>query len=528
MRFSLRLALLALFTLILGSAIYFAHLSARAQDTHLCTPPPTGMVSWWPGDGNANDIRDGNNGTPQGGVTFPAGEVDQAFSFDGVDDYVRIPNSPSLQSVSSAITIDMWVKINSLPSGPGNEFFLFDNHIQNFGSPISGVVLYVNPSGTVGFQTRLNNTCCQNVTSNSVLQIGIWQHIASVWDGANLRLYIDGAPDNTTPASGTLQMNRDIFLGINADDFFGGTTTHQLNGLIDEVELFNRSLAASEVQEIFAAGSAGKCKTCIPPPPGMVAWWPGEGNGNDIRGENNGTPVGAVTFPIGEVEHAFNFAAASNSGVIVPSSEALNPTEGITLDAWVNPSSFPNTAPSVIRRDTNGAGTTQYSLNVGDTGVVECNIAGSASVTGGSVPLNVWSHVACTYDLNFLRAYVNGVEVASTAATIPIPSSLQPLAIGKENGFTDRNFDGLIDEAELFNRALAQSEIQNIVDAGSFGKCRPRCFTPPSGRRSKTTRSEPSSPTTTACAQRCRGRTRPLRMSRRLSRVRDWISRDST
>src|SRR5438067_3738899 len=212
----------------------------------------------------------------------------------------------------------------------------------------------------------------------------------------------------------------------------------------------------------------------------MVAWWPGEGNGNDIRGENNGTPVGAVTFPIGEAEHAFNFAAVSNSGVIVPSSNALNPTEGITLDAWVNPSSFPNLAPTVIRRDTNGAGTTQYSLNVGETGVVACR-AGLAGVTGGTVPLNVWSHVACTYDLHFLRAYVNGVEVASTPATIAIPSSSQNLAIGKEDGFPDRNFDGLIDEAELFSRALTASEVQSIFNAGTAGKCRPRCVTALSG-----------------------------------------------
>src|SRR5438874_13561722 len=111
MRLSLRLALLALFALILGSAVYFAHLRVRAQDTHLCTPPPTGMVSWWPGDGNANDIRDGKNGTPQGGVIFLAGVGGHVFSLDGVDDYVRIPNSSSLQSVSCAITLDMWVSI---------------------------------------------------------------------------------------------------------------------------------------------------------------------------------------------------------------------------------------------------------------------------------------------------------------------------------------------------------------------------------------------------------------------------------
>src|SRR5436190_10963407 len=116
MRISLRLALLALFALILGSAVNFAHRSARAQNTQLCTPPPPGMVAWWPGEGNANDIRGGNNGAPQDTVAFQSDGEGEACRLDGVDDYVRIPNSPSLQSVSSAITIDMWVKINSLPS----------------------------------------------------------------------------------------------------------------------------------------------------------------------------------------------------------------------------------------------------------------------------------------------------------------------------------------------------------------------------------------------------------------------------
>ena len=245
--------------------------------------------------------------------------------------------------------------------------------------------------------------------------------------------------------------------------------------VIGSVYSFRNTSSAQRIKPSFEAAS------CIAAPPGMVAWWPGEGDGKDIRGENDGTPQGGVTFPAGEVEHAFNFAAASNSGVIVPSSNALNPAEGITLDAWVNPSSFPNLGPAVIRRDTNGAGTTQYSLNVGDgstTGVVHCNIGGSVGATGGSVPLNTWSHVACTYDLQFVRAYVNGVEVASTPATIAIPSSSQNLAIGREDGFTDRNFDGLIDEAELFGRALDVTEILAIANAGTAGKCRPRCVKP--------------------------------------------------
>jgi hypothetical protein len=207
----------------------------------------------------------------------------------------------------------------------------------------------------------------------------------------------------------------------------------------------------------------------------MISWWPGDGNPNDIQGSNNGTLQGGAGYAIGEVGQAFSFVASSNSGVIVPSTPSLNPTEAITIDAWVNPSSFPNTGPAVVRKDSNGVGTTQYSLSLGNgitAGVLSCNIGGSADATGGSVPLNQWSHVACTYDRQTIRVYVNGVEVASTLNTLAIPTSSQDLAIGKEDGFTDRNFDGLIDEVEIFDRALTVTEVQGIYNAGGAGKCR--------------------------------------------------------
>src|SRR5262249_36196748 len=219
----------------------------------------------------------------------------------------------------------------------------------------------------------------------------------------------------------------------------------------------------------------------VTPPANMVSGWPGDGNANDIQDGNNGTLQGGATFAPGEVRQAFSFTANTNSGVLVPSSASLNPTEAITIDAWVNPSSYPNTAPAVVRKDVNQVGTTQYSLNIGDGGTaggVNCNIGGTVGATGGSVPLNQWTHVACTYDRQNLRAYVNGTQVASTAATQAIPVGSQNLGIGQDPGFTDRNFDGLIDEVEIFNRALSQAEIQSIVNAGNAGKCKP-CVTPP-------------------------------------------------
>jgi hypothetical protein len=70
-------------TILLVTAPLAGH--AVAQD---CVEPPAGLVSWWPGDGDADDIVGNNDGTLVNETSFTAGVVDQAFQFDGVNDYV--------------------------------------------------------------------------------------------------------------------------------------------------------------------------------------------------------------------------------------------------------------------------------------------------------------------------------------------------------------------------------------------------------------------------------------------------------
>src|SRR6516225_7620918 len=74
-----------------------------------CAPPVSGIVSWWPGEGNALDIQGTNNGTFTNPI-FSAGEVGQAFSFDGSGNNVRIPASASMNvGAGSGMTIEAWV-----------------------------------------------------------------------------------------------------------------------------------------------------------------------------------------------------------------------------------------------------------------------------------------------------------------------------------------------------------------------------------------------------------------------------------
>ena len=87
-------------TLVLGGLVFtlFTFLShAAVQPQQACVPPSPGTVSWWPGDGTAMDIADGDHGTMQNGAAFAAGKVGQAFSLDGLNDIVHVANSSNLE-----------------------------------------------------------------------------------------------------------------------------------------------------------------------------------------------------------------------------------------------------------------------------------------------------------------------------------------------------------------------------------------------------------------------------------------------
>ena len=85
-------------------------------EAQTCLPPPPGLVSWWPGDGDPSDIAGNNHGTLMGDATYARGMVGDAFSFDGQNDYVFIGNPPDLQLQD--FTIDAWIQLDTLTEIP--------------------------------------------------------------------------------------------------------------------------------------------------------------------------------------------------------------------------------------------------------------------------------------------------------------------------------------------------------------------------------------------------------------------------
>jgi hypothetical protein len=141
-----------------------------------CTPPPSGLVSWWPGEGNANDIWSTNNGTLVNNMSFAPGEVGQAFSFNG-SGYVSIPDSPSLDAFVSSITVEAWIQVSQWP-GSGDHTAIVTKgdsswRLQRYGS-----------ASTLEF--AIGGLSPVNVPGTRNVNDGQWHHVAGVYDGTEL------------------------------------------------------------------------------------------------------------------------------------------------------------------------------------------------------------------------------------------------------------------------------------------------------------------------------------------------------
>ena len=201
-------------------------------------------------------MQGSNDGTLVNGATFTTGLVDQAFSFDGVDDKVIVADSPDLD-LAGDFTIDAWVKqigiggtaggndLVTKSSGTPSTYGIF----SNYQFALDGLR---RPIFTIGDGSSFNF-----INAPSAIPLNEWTHIAGVRSSTELRLYVDGVLVVTTPRTITQLTNAEpVIIGGEFSEPFGTA----FKGLIDEVEIFNRALSASEIQAIFNAGSAGKCK----------------------------------------------------------------------------------------------------------------------------------------------------------------------------------------------------------------------------------------------------------------------------
>ena len=224
-----------------------------------CVDPPPGMIAWWPGDGNAQDIIGGRNGMLVNGATFGSGMVGQAFSFDG-NSWVEVADDPIWTLGTNDFTIDAWVRFNALSGrdpfvghdDSGGEFnkwiFWYDTSGHDKQNGVPALRLHTNSPHPVPLPFPHDP-----VVAPWQPATGRWYHVAVTRSGSSYALYIDGAQVATDTSAYPIG-DPSVPLTI------GAAEGYRLNGFVDELELFDRALAPGEITALYDAGSAGKCK----------------------------------------------------------------------------------------------------------------------------------------------------------------------------------------------------------------------------------------------------------------------------
>ena len=229
-----------------------------------CVAPPEGLVGWWPGNGNAQDIITRSYGLPKGGISFEPGKVGQAFRFNGIDGSVDIPQTASL-NLTNQVSIEFWMKpaeenaMDDCCQGlVGTDYYLIEIAVGQINSE-TGVHFAIHSNGFYIHTSEKNN-------SGFKVTPGEWSFVVGTYDGNSLRLYINGREEVQVNYQGNITaMPSEGFLSIGSEDGRTRTAcpdcpgTRYFKGLIDEVSIYDRALTHAEIQSIYAAGEAGKC-----------------------------------------------------------------------------------------------------------------------------------------------------------------------------------------------------------------------------------------------------------------------------
>jgi hypothetical protein len=181
-------------------------------------------------DGSGND----NHGTVAG-VGVEPGPFAEAATFDD-DSEIAVPDSASLD-IAGSLSVEIWVRVDALPST--GRVGILDKDGQY------SLMIYADG----GYRC---NMATVNVFATPVL--GVWTHLACVYDGAALRLYLDGTEVGSAPASGPVLTDNALPMGLGdtSPDFF-----EPLAGAIGGVRVWSRALDPAELCEAAGAACSG-------------------------------------------------------------------------------------------------------------------------------------------------------------------------------------------------------------------------------------------------------------------------------
>ncbi len=451
----------------------------------------SGLVAHWPQNGNTNDIFGGHNPSATNAISFVNGKVGQGVMLAS-GGYIDIADSSSMQN--QQLTVSAWVRPDG--AGPNNDS-LGSTFIQKNLAPPTG-----NNNVSVGLYWRSqDNTfrfCIGNIstaiTSSTSFVTGQFYHVAGTYDGSQIKLYVNGQLSAQAPLTITIPYDVSVPWTIGSNHSFYRTLgfARTFNGIIDDAKLYNRALSASEIYNDYL---------------GLVAWWPEDGNLNDIIEDHNPTATNAVNFVSGKIGTGIKLGTGGY--IDIPDAPILE-NQQLSVSVWVRPDGAgPNSntdefGDCILQKNLlplfghfNASESLCWSSVNQRFRFTIGNYSTNVIASANTFPPGQFYQVTGTYDGLQLKLYVNGQLEAQKALSIVIPYDLPvPWTIGTTFSYLrglgfPRTFNGVIDEVKLYNQALTPEQIlasvgnspvcgNNVCESGeNSNNCSADCGPPP-------------------------------------------------
>jgi len=445
-------------------------------------------VALWHFDDSSSDNCQNHGGTITMTGThdnFTQGKFGKAVSFDGAGDYVSAADSADFD-ITPDWTVDFWVRHISQPAG-GDEGYV--THYES--ADDRWYLLHTTGSGII-FIMRSGASNVVNTGYSGTISDNNWHHVALTrTNGTIWTIYKDGLQTDVELDSSIDTYAGSLFIGQ-----IGGATNY-FNGTLDELRISNKSRTPEEFREFYRQGTYRK-------------QWDGGGSqiewqtiawnvsryskfGQELAKDDstvllmhfNNATNGSTTF----VDSVASKVVTANgqahittgqskfggaSGFFDGSGDYLNLSDNsdwdfgnsdFTVDFWVRYAADVKHALVMIG--------TQWSEGVAIfsqtllTNTIYVWINGASVRTETFDPtLNQWYHIAVVRGGGKVHLYIDGTELGtavSNSANIQVTSGVW---IGKDNGDPMYNLSGTIDEVAIYNRSLADWEIQDHFERG--------------------------------------------------------------
>lgn len=451
----------------------------------------TGPLSYWAMDegtdntcpGGSDDVCDATTHTYGGartGATWTAEDrckTGNCLEFDGTDDTINVGNETLLNlERTSSFSVQFWMRAGT---DAGMTLVSKQESSGNF----RGWNIQTGTSGYIYFQfvnTYSSNTLEVRTTNDTNYDDNRWHHVLVTYDGSStpggVKIYFDGADQSLTTVVNTLSATTQSATNVHIGSRNGATQF--FNGFLDDVKVYNYVRSAAQSKTDFASQGAvrgvsarfGQRDTAFLND-GLVGYWKAdEASGNMSDSSGNGTTLtdtNTVAFVGGKFGNAGDFELGNSEYQYAADNAALSITGSLTLSAWIRPETISAGSYNIIAK-WDGTNESYRLFQNGDEIRLELDSAGNyVETTASNLAVSTYYQVTATYVAATAKIFING-EMATTATTGTIPTAIGDDAgrvhIGAEDstGGAAGYYDGYIDEARIYNRALSPVEVRAL------------------------------------------------------------------